>query len=62
MLTSSLSYGPIDEQGRMWVTLQCDHRLIDGYVAAEALNCIDEKLQTVVLHQLKSLDQSPVAA
>jgi hypothetical protein len=62
MLTSSLSYGPMDEQGQMWVTLQCDHRLIDGYLAAQALNCIDEKLQTNVLTELRSLGLLSAAA
>ncbi|MFK7735000.1 MAG: hypothetical protein AB8B50_03165 [Pirellulaceae bacterium] len=62
IMTSSLSYGPMDEESRMWVTLQCDHRLIDGCVAAQALNCIDEKLQTNVLSELRSLSLQTAAA
>jgi hypothetical protein len=37
-LTSSLSFGPLDSQGRALVTLLCDHRVIDGTTAARALN------------------------
>lgn len=55
-LTSSLSYGPMEESGRMWVTLQCDHRLIDGRVAAEAINRIEYYLNGEVLEELVSLD------
>ena len=36
-LTTSLTYGPLDEQGRSLVTLLCDHRVVDGIVAARAL-------------------------
>lgn len=54
MLTSSLSYGPI-EDGRMWVTLQCDHRIMDGLTAARALNAIDTHLNGAVLEELRSL-------
>ncbi|MFN3193693.1 MAG: hypothetical protein ACE361_24480 [Aureliella sp.] len=54
-LTSSLSYGPIEDTGRMWVTLQCDHRIIDGAVAAKAINRIEFYLNGEVLSELKSL-------
>ena len=33
-LTSSLSYGPLQPDGTMWVTLLCDHRVLDGVTAA----------------------------
>src|SRR5205823_4633223 len=29
LLTSSLAYGPLDERGRLVVTLLCDHRVLD---------------------------------
>lgn len=54
VLTSSLSYGPI-EDGRMWLTLQCDHRVIDGVPAARGLNAICEHLNTTVLRELQSM-------
>ena len=52
MLTSSLSYGPLDETGRCWVTLQCDHRVIDGVPAARALNHMHELLRGEILTEL----------
>lgn len=55
MLTSSLSYGPIEETGRMWVTLQCDHRLIDGAAAARAINVMHDLLHGVVCDELRAL-------
>jgi hypothetical protein len=47
-LTSSLSFGPLDRQGRALVTLLCDHRVIDGTTAARALN----ELEGVLCGQL----------
>lgn len=37
VVTSSLSYGPLDEEGSSLVTLQADHRVLDGAAAARAL-------------------------
>ncbi len=34
MLTTSLSYGPLDERGQSLVTLLCDHRVLDEALAA----------------------------
>ena len=61
ILTSSLSYGPQEPDGRMWVTLQCDHRVLDGAVAARALNAIHAYMRTDVLHELQSLSEVPTA-
>lgn len=55
ILTSSLSYGPMQSDGRMWVTLQCDHRTLDGLVAAEALNALENALNGEVLAELELL-------
>ena len=55
ILTSSLSYGPLQEDGRMWVTLQCDHRVMDGALAASALNRMHEVLTDRVLQELQQL-------
>jgi hypothetical protein len=52
MMTSSLSYGPMEDDGRCLVTLQCDHRVIDGAAAARALNSIGELLQNQVKDEL----------
>ncbi|MFO0942152.1 MAG: hypothetical protein U0930_15550 [Pirellulales bacterium] len=40
IMTSSLSFGPVEQDGRILVTLQCDHRVIDGAAAARALNSL----------------------
>lgn len=55
MLPSSLSYGPLENDGRMWVTLQCDHRVIDGTAAARAINLMHDYLRGEVLSELKDL-------
>ena len=36
-LTTSLTYGPLDDQGRSLVTILADHRLLDGVPVAKAL-------------------------
>lgn len=63
ILTSTMAYGPIQPDGRMWVTLQCDHRVIDGVAAAEALNLLESILKNVLLAELDLLqaDQRHVA-
>ena len=60
MLTSSLSYGPLDEAGRCWVTLQCDHRVIDGVPGARALNRMHELLRGEILSELRAPTSSVV--
>ena len=47
-LTSSLTYGPIGVDGRTTVTLLCDHRVLDGAAAAQAL----AELQSVLIGQI----------
>ena len=54
ILTSSLSYGPQEPDGRMWVTLQCDHRVMDGAVAAKALNRMHELMRTQLSLELQA--------
>jgi hypothetical protein len=52
VLTSSLTYGPLDRQGRTLVTLLCDHRVLDGVQAAAALNDLETVLQNEVCREL----------
>jgi 2-oxoacid dehydrogenases acyltransferase (catalytic domain) len=63
ILSSTLAYGPMQPDGRMWVTLQCDHRVIDGVAAAEALNMFETVLKNELLAELELLrhDQRQVA-
>ena len=53
--TTSLTYGPLDERGRSLVTLICDHRLIDGVAAAQALHALQEALGTTIANELRAL-------
>lgn len=55
ILTSTLAYGPLQADGRMWVTLQCDHRVLDGVAAAEALNLFETVLKDDLLAELRLL-------
>jgi hypothetical protein len=63
ILTSTVAYGPMQADGRMWVTLQCDHRVVDGVAAAEALNLFETVLKNDLLAELELLqrDQRHVA-
>lgn len=55
VLTSSLTYGPLDERGRTVVTLLCDHRVLNGVPAAAALADLEETLRGQVCAELASL-------
>jgi len=61
-LTSSLTYGPVDEQGRAVVTLLCDHRVVDGIVAAQALSDVEAALRGPIAEELRSLQANRAAA
>jgi len=54
-LTTSLTYGPLDDEGRALVTILADHRLLDGVPVAKALHALEEVLQTTVADELGSL-------
>jgi len=47
--TTSITYGPLDEAGSSLVTLQCDHRVMDGMAASRCLM----RLQYVMLGQVQ---------
>jgi hypothetical protein len=54
LLTTSLTYGPLDERGQALVTLLCDHRVLDGVPAAAALADLEEVLNGEICHELAS--------
>ncbi len=54
-LTTSLSYGPLDERGRMLATLLYDHRVFDGATAAAALDRLEETLRGPIAAELRAL-------
>jgi hypothetical protein len=55
LTTTSLNYGPVDGNGRAWVTLLCDHRVSDGYRMAQALSDIEKALVGPVQAELGAL-------
>jgi hypothetical protein len=61
VLTSSLTYGPLDERDRSVVTLLCDHRVLDGAPAAAALHDLETVLQTEICRELRSLSRRKAA-
>lgn len=54
-LTSTLTYGPTDEDGSTRVSLVYDHRLMDGAFIAERLAELEEELTGNVLAELQGL-------
>ena len=54
-LTTSLSWTPLDERGRMTVTLLADHRLLDGVPVARALAALEETLGGPIAEELAAL-------
>ena len=61
-LTTSLSYEPLDEAGRMRVTLLADHRIVDGVPAARALQALEATLTGEILRELITLAAPPRAS
>ena len=57
-LTTSVTYGPLEESGKMLVTLLCDHRVLDGMTAARALNQLESVLQGPITRELCALGSS----
>ncbi|MEX2141839.1 MAG: hypothetical protein WD894_21415 [Pirellulales bacterium] len=61
LLTTSLSFGPLDDCGRALVTLVCDHRVLDGALAARALSSLQTVLGGTIADELRAM-QAPRAA
>ena len=61
-LTTSLSFAPLDEGGRMNVTLLADHRLLDGVPAARALVAMEAAITGPIAAELAQLSVSSAAA
>jgi len=59
---SSLAFGPIDLEGDMDVVLICDHRTIDGVLAATALEKLEGTLQREIIDELEGACTSVRAA
>lgn len=54
--TTSLSYAPLESDGRCLVTLIADHRVLDGAAAARALARLEDVLCRDMLAELLRLD------
>jgi hypothetical protein len=62
LLTTSLSFGPLDERGRSLVTLICDHRVLDGALGARALSSLQAVLRGAIADEVRAMQVSRVAA
>ena len=60
LCTTSLSYGPLDGDGRCLVTVIADHRVLDGATVARALARLEEVLGGEIVDELRTA--RPVAA
>ena len=57
-----LTYGPLEQDGTMQVTLVYDHRIFDGATIAMFLAELESILQTQIVGELRQLSQSRSAA
>ncbi len=62
LLTTSLTFGPLDGDGASLVTLLCDHRVLDGALAARALAELEAALNGPVASELRMLARRGLAA
>lgn len=53
IVTTSLAYSRCEADGSCLVTLLCDHRVLDGVLAARALKRIEFHLNTTVYNELR---------
>lgn len=60
--TTSLSMGPIQADGHCEVVLLCDHRVLDGALAAQVVDLLEHRLRSTVLQALQSTDMPLLAA
>ena len=58
VMTTGLTFGPLDPDGRMKVTVVYDHRLMDGSFIANRLLDLEAQLTGAVLAELRTLTQS----
>jgi hypothetical protein len=45
----------VDEKGRAWVTLLCDHRVADGFTMANSLLALEKALVGPIQQELIAL-------
>lgn len=54
MLTTGLTYGPIDEAGNSRVTITYDHRILDGHHIADILAKLEATMNTELLREIRA--------
>lgn len=62
LCTTSLSYTPLEADGRCTATIIADHRVLDGVAVARALQWLEQALQTDITAELIALRSAPPAA
>jgi hypothetical protein len=55
-LTTTLTYGPIDERGRLNAKIVYDHRVLDGAYVARRLQNLEEVLNGPIREELLDHD------
>jgi hypothetical protein len=60
--STSLSMGPIQANGDCELVLLCDHRVLDGALAAQVVDLLEHRLRSTVLQALQSTDMPLLAA
>jgi hypothetical protein len=58
LATSSLTFGPLDAEGKTLVTLICDHRVFDGVLGARVLADLETTLRGAIANELRLLAPS----
>ena len=61
-VTTTLTYGVIDADGRVSVRLIYDHRVLDGSTVARALGQLEAELNGAILQEMRSLASARHAA
>ena len=55
---TSLTYGPLNDRGEAVVTLICDHRVLDGMLAAQVITRLEAALCGPIARELASLAEA----
>lgn len=58
VMTTGLTFGPLENNGRMKVTLVYDHRLMDGSFIARRLLNLEEQLTSAILSELQDISDA----
>jgi hypothetical protein len=59
--TTTLTFGPVDENGDVDVRIVFDHRVFDGAEVGEILTRLEAALKTEIAEELRSISSGPLA-